>query len=115
MKKNELVPQTDYCFLHFSFDEWSIEGELEGVKNGDEDYKGYMHDTICATISDIYGGETVAHTHCEEAYNDGIYVEVIEDEPYCTRDSKVYIVQEGEAVYEALLSEYGSDFESYFE
>lgn len=46
---------------------------------------------------------------------DGIYVEVTEDEPYCTRDSKVYIIQDGEVIYEEVLSEYGCEFEDYFE
>ena len=70
---------------------------------------------ICSTVSDVYAGETLEHDFCDEAAEDGIYVEVTEDEPYCTRDSKVYVVQDGEVVYEETLSEYGDEFESYFE
>ena len=69
----------------------------------------------CSTVSDVYAGETLEHDFCDEAAEDGIYVEVTEDEPYCTRDSKVYVVQDGEVVYEETLSEYGDEFESYFE
>ena len=115
MDRTELVPQDDYRFLYFPFSECSVDDDLENINKGDEDYKGYMHDHICGTVSDVYAGETVAHAYCGWAHNDGIYVEVTEEEPYCTRDSKVYVVQDGEVVYEETLSEYGDEFESYFE
>ena len=115
MDRTELVPQDDYRFLYFPFSECSVDDDLESINEGDEDSKGYMHDHICATVSDVYAGESLEHDFCDEAAEDGIYVEVTEDEPYCTRDSKVYVVQDGEVVYEETLSEYGDEFESYFE
>ena len=119
MDRTELVPQDDYRFLYFPFSECSVDDDLESINEGDDDSKGYMHDHICATVSDVYAGETLEHDFCDEVTEDGIYVEVTEDEPYCTcpvnRDSKVYVVQDGEVVYEEVLSEYGDEFESYFE
>lgn len=115
MDRTELVPQDDYRFLYFPFSECSVDEDLESINEGDEDSKGYMHDHISATVSDVYAGESLEHDFCDETTEDGIYVEVTEDEPYCTRDSKVYVVQDGEVVYEETLSEYGDEFESYFE